>query len=73
MKRGGDFMMKIKLLSVILVAMMVFGVTAGTIALAQGSSDVINASDAGGGELTSQDIWIIIAIVVGVALLIILL
>ena len=65
--------MKSKLLSVVLVAMMLFGLTAGTVALAQGSSNVINSSDAGGGELTTQDIWIIVAIVVGVALLVVLL
>ena len=62
-----------RLLNVLLVAMMLFGLTAGTIALAQGSSDVITSSDAGGGDLTAQDIWIIVAIIAGVALLILLL
>ena len=62
--------MKVKLLSVLLVAMMLFGVTAGMVAAAQNSSDVITASDAGGGELTNQDVWIIIAIVVGIAILV---
>jgi hypothetical protein len=61
---------KTKLLSVLLVAMMLFGATAGIVAAAQNSSDVITASDAGGGELTNQDIWIIIAIVVGIAILV---
>ena len=65
--------MRNKLLSVLLVAMMLFGITAGMVAAAQNSSDVITASDAGGGELTNQDIWIIIAIIAGIALLIILL
>jgi hypothetical protein len=62
-----------KFLNVLLVAMMLFGITAGTVALAHSSSDVITSSDAGGGELTSRDVWIIVAIVVGVALLVILL
>jgi hypothetical protein len=64
---------KFKVLSVLLVAMMLFGATAGLVAATQSSSDVITSSDAGGGELTNQDIWIIVAIVVGVALLVILL
>lgn len=51
---------------------MLFGIV-GTAAFAYSSSDVITSSDAGGGELTSRDVWIIIAIVVGIALLIILL
>jgi len=61
---------KFKLLSVLLVAMMLFSVTSGIVAAAQNSSDVITASDAGGGELTNQDIWIIVAIVAGVIILI---
>ncbi len=65
--------MKVKSLSILLVAMMLFSLTSGIVAAAQNSSDVITASDAGGGELTNQDIWIIVAIVLGVALLIILL
>ncbi len=65
--------MKNKLLNILLVAMMLFGLTAGIVAAAQSSSDVITASDAGGGQLTVQEIWIIVAIVVGIALLIILL
>ncbi|MCK4905136.1 hypothetical protein KAS42_02675 [bacterium] len=65
--------MKIKLLSVLLVAMMLFSVTSGIVAATQNSSNVITASDAGGGELTNQDIWIIVAIGAGIILLAVLL
>ena len=61
-----------KLMSIFLAAVMLFGIV-GTAAFAHTSSDVITASDAGGGELTNQDIWIIVAIIVVVALLVILL
>ena len=59
-----------KLMSILLVAVMLFGIV-GTAAFAHTSSDVITASDAGGGDLTTQEIWIIIGIVVLVAALII--
>ncbi|MCK4905135.1 hypothetical protein KAS42_02670 [bacterium] len=64
--------MKFKLLSVFLVAMMLFSVTSGIVAAAQNSSDVITASDAGGGEMTGSDIAITVLCVFGVLLLIIL-